>query len=126
MKLIRAFVLLILAVILFGGSVFAVTPSRDIATTTLGATTITNGQNFNVLKLIGIQVAGVQPVVSTGTVTHVQDGITNTIGTIITSAGGGGLTATGTVYVFKTGELGVSGLGTNTGASVRFVFDNYP
>lgn len=110
---------------LVASSVFAVTPSRQTATTTLGAVSVTNSDDYVAKKLVSISVSGVLPVVSTGSVTFVQDNITNNVGTIITAAGGAQWAATSTVYVFKSGVLSTT-LGTNTGASLRFVFENYP
>lgn len=117
---------LFICLLVLAGSAFALTPSKQTATTTLGAATITNNQDYTVWKLVGIDTTGVLPVISTGAVTFVQDGITATLGTITTASGGGGLTATGTVYVFKGGKISISALGTNTGASLRYIFENYP
>lgn len=118
--------LILFALALSASSLFALTPSKQTATTTLGSAAITNGQDYTVWKLVGIDATGVLPAISTGTVSFVQDGITSTLGTVITSDGSGSITATGSVYVFKTGKIAVAGLGTNTGASLRFVFENYP
>ena len=105
---------------------FAVTPSKETATTTLGAASFTNAQDYVVRQLRVLDVANVLPVVSTGTLVYVSDSITSTVATVTTAAGGAMVPITNTVYVFKSGILRLSGLGTNTGANVRFVFDNYP
>jgi hypothetical protein len=125
-KIMKQFVYLLTALVaLVASSVFALTPSRTTASTTLGAVSVTNDQDYTVKKLVSIQVSGVLPVISTGLVSFVQDNITNNVGTIITAAGGAQWSSTSTVYVFKSGVLSTT-LGTNTGASLRFLFENYP
>ena len=118
--------LFLAVLVLCASSVLALTPSKQTASTTLGAATITNNADYVVLKLVSVDATGVLPVISTGTVTFVQDGITSTLGTITTASGAGSLTATGTLYVFKGGKIAISALGTNTGASLRYTFENYP
>lgn len=112
---------------LIAGAAFAEVPHKATASFALGAATIENTKDYVVWTPKTIDVSGVLPAAATGTVKHVEDGITNTVATIIVASGVGSTTVTNGPYLFKGGKLVFSAFGTNAAAgSVKVVFTQYP
>jgi hypothetical protein len=125
-KLLQSLMILTLLVLLLAPAVvLAVTPQREVKTLVAGAATFSNSADFVVYKYLSVQTVGTEPASNNVTVSHVHDGITNTLGTYISASGIGSLGVTGTVYVFKGGEIRVTGAGTNAGTA-RVVREVYP
>lgn len=104
---------------------YAVTPARLATTADGGVATFANDANYVVWKPLRIDAVGIQPSSNAVTVSVVQDGITNVIGSGTASSGAVGIVITNTSYVFKGGVITVNA-GTNSTAIVRVISEVYP
>jgi len=94
----------------------AMTPVRESITLAAGSGSYTNNRDYQIIKLVGVEVYGTQPAANTQAVVRVTSGNTNSIGSVVAASGSGSLAVTSTVYLFKGDVLQLTG-STNAGTA---------
>jgi hypothetical protein len=104
----------------------ALTPSKEMVTIAAGSVTVSNSTDYAVKRIAQISFTGVLPADTTNTISMIQDGMTQTVATLVGVSGAASVTLTNTtpVYLFKGGRI-TGTIGTNAG-TLRVVFENYP